>query len=256
VLAFVGVLALPAAGATAKPTQCNGTATIGSAAAKGCFRRDPRLGPKTLPKPPSTIGTLTRGYRRFGRLTRTTFLRRFWKGSPKSGSWRYPTGNGFAGPTFLTQIATGTLVDRFGSPFGTFLSPAGTPYAMRAIPPSNLDTYPAGAAYNYHVYRVATVFTVEAGAIAPWFGQRGGGVQFVTCYGDVPCGGPNAVNVNYLIAHGDLVEVAPAQGFRLDASRFTIVGRWRGRLHQQGMAPFTVAARVRGLGRSARNTVH
>jgi hypothetical protein len=218
------VFALPAAAASRKPTQCDGSAPIGTAAAKGCLRRDWRLGPKRLPKPPDPIGRLTRGYHRFGKLTRAGFLRRFWNGSPKSGGWRYPANSGFAGPAFLVQIAPGTLVDRFGSPYGTFLSPAGTPYAMRAIPPSNLDTYPGGAAYNYHVYRVTAVFTVQAGAIARWFGQRGGGVQFVTCYGDVPCSGPNAVNVNYLLAHGDLVELTPA---RLSTGHRVSVD-WRG----------------------------
>jgi Tuberculosis necrotizing toxin len=173
-VAALTVFALPAAAASKKPTQCDGSAPIGTVAAKGCFRRDWRLGPKRLPKPPDPIGRLTRGYHRFGKLTRAHFLRRFWNGSPKSGGWRYPANSGFAGPAFLVQIAPGTLVDRFGSPYGTFLSPAGTPYAMRAIPPSNLDTYPGGAAYNYHVYRVTAVFTVQAGAIARWFGQRGG----------------------------------------------------------------------------------
>lgn len=33
--------------------------------------------------------------------------------------------------------------------------------------------------YNYHVYRVLQPITVLAGPIAPWFGQRGQGVQYV-----------------------------------------------------------------------------
>ncbi len=108
------------------------------------------------------------------------------------------------------QIVQGMLLDRFGSPRGTFLAPAGTPFEMRSIPPSNLDTYPGQAAYNYHVYRVTATFTVKAGGVAPWFGQRGGGVQFQTCFGDLPCSGPDAVNVSYLIAHNDLQEVTPS----------------------------------------------
>jgi hypothetical protein len=31
-----------------------------------------------------------------------------------------------------------TLVDRFGSEWGSFVSPAGAGYAQRALPPSNL----------------------------------------------------------------------------------------------------------------------
>lgn len=34
--------------------------------------------------------------------------------------------------------------------------------------------------YNYHVYRVLQPITVLAGPIAPWFGQKGQGVQYVT----------------------------------------------------------------------------
>jgi hypothetical protein len=32
------------------------------------------------------------------------------------------------------------LMDRFGSEYGSFVSPAGAPYMQRALPPSNLDT--------------------------------------------------------------------------------------------------------------------
>ena len=203
------VLALPAMGATRAPTQCNATARIGTAGARGCFDRDWRLGPRILPGITSTVGKLVRRYRRFGSLGRIAYLKKYWQGSGTKGSWRYPKRNGFAGPAVQVQLAAGTMVDRFGSPFGTFLAPAGTSYAMRSIPPSNLDTYPGQAAYNYHVYRVTGTFTVLAGAVAPWFGQRGGGVQFETCFNALPCSGSTAVNVNYLVAQGDLHEVTP-----------------------------------------------
>jgi hypothetical protein len=36
---------------------------------------------------------------------------------------------------------------------------------------------------------------------------------------------------------------------------FTIVGTWHGTLNQQGFAPFTVSATIRGTDASARNTV-
>jgi hypothetical protein len=210
-LAFA-VLAVPATGGNRNPTQCAGTAQIGTAAAAGCFHRDPRLGPKGLPEAPDPIGRMTRGYRRFGKLSRAAFLKRYWSGPSSSGHWRYPGRDGFAGPATLVQVVPGMLVDRFGrASGGTFLAPAGTAFAMRSIPPSNLDTYPDKVAYNYHVYRVAALFTVEAGAIAPWFAQRGGGVQFKTCFGALPCSGPDEVDVSYLIAHNDLEEVSPLQ---------------------------------------------
>ncbi len=210
VLLLAAVLVLPATGSNRKPTQCNGTAKIGSDVASGCFHRDPRLGPKRLPKATDPVGTMTHRYRRFGKLSRAAFLRKYWSGPPASGHWRYPKNDGFSGPATLVQVVPGMLVDRFGrATGGTFLAPAGTSFAMRSIPPSNLDTYPDNVLYNYHVYRVTALFTVQAGAIAPWFGQGGGGVQFKTCFADVPCSGPNEVDVSFLIAHRDLVEVSP-----------------------------------------------
>jgi hypothetical protein len=97
----------------------------------------------------------------------------------------YPTQNGFALSTAGAPIAAnttlgrGTLLDRFGSEYGTFMSPAGAPYAQRALPPMNLDAAPGSAyPFNYHVYAVLRPFIVLAGPIAPWFGQMGMGVQF------------------------------------------------------------------------------
>lgn len=109
------------------------------------------------------------------------------------------------------ELPAGLLIDRFGSEYGSFLAPADSPYAQRALPPSNLDT-PTSAPtypYNYHVYRVRPPirallssspklqhlvifnptdllylnqvlkpFTVLSGPIAPWFGQPGQGTQY------------------------------------------------------------------------------
>lgn len=60
------------------------------------------------------------------------------------------------------------------------MSPAGTPYAQRSLPPTNLDAdvgakYP----YNYRVYMVSRSLTVQGGVIAGWFEQQGLGVQFL-----------------------------------------------------------------------------
>lgn len=37
----------------------------------------------------------------------------------------------------------GTLVDRFGGEGGSFLSPCGTPYEKRSLPPASLVPSPA-----------------------------------------------------------------------------------------------------------------
>lgn len=77
-------------------------------------------------------------------------------------------------------LAVGAKLDRFGSEYGTFLSPLGAPYIQRALPPSNLNAAPgANYPYNYHVYQVTKEFVVGMGPIAPWFEQPGAGTQYV-----------------------------------------------------------------------------
>jgi Tuberculosis necrotizing toxin len=145
---------------------------------------DPRLGPVTLPTslPLASLAGNSSSYHRFGGLCPGAFLAAY---TSSSGAFVYPTQNGFALSTAGAPIAAnttlerGTLLDRFGSEYGTFMSPAGAPYAQRALPPTNLDAAPGSAyPYNYHVYEVLRPFIVLAGPIAPWFGQMGMGVQF------------------------------------------------------------------------------
>lgn len=63
------------------------------------------------------------------------------------------------------------MIDRYGGPGGKFLSPAGTPFEQRALAPhSELEPY--------HKYQVLKSFSVQAGEIAPWFDQPGGGTQY------------------------------------------------------------------------------
>jgi len=160
---------------------------------------DPRLGPKKLPTV-FPLSDITHPYQRFGDLCASEFLTTW----TANGSYVYPPQNGFQLDTAGNPIqgnvtlAVGTLVDRFGSEYGSFMSPAEAPYTQRALPPSNLDTSPSAPDYpfNYHVYNVSQPFIVLAGPIAPWFGQPGEGVQYFT-YG----------NVMSLISGGFLVRV-------------------------------------------------
>lgn len=201
-------------------TECNGVATLHSVEAKGCFQSDPRLGPEQLPTTgpagsvTAAIAQITAGYDRFGDLTEARFLTTYW--SPTG--WTYPPDGGFAhGPNkkpihhslTLTPGAK-AFIDRFGLGIGTYLSPAGTSYAKRALPPQNLDTYPSTPTYryNYHLYKIVKPFKVDAGPIAPWFGQKGEGLQYITCFSSDfshPCKNPN---VNDLVQQGDLTEQA------------------------------------------------
>ena len=82
-------------------------------------------------------------------------------------------------------------LDRYGSEKGQFLSPAGTPYGQRSLPP---DTNPN----DYHVYEVIKALPVVSGQTAAWFGQPGGGVRYFT---------EGIGNVAYLLAQKCLKEV-------------------------------------------------
>ena len=47
----------------------------------------------------------------------------------------WPPNDGAYGETKITLLKTGTQIDRYGYPGGTYTSPVGNPYPMRALPP-------------------------------------------------------------------------------------------------------------------------
>ncbi|KAF5657725.1 filamentous hemagglutinin adhesin [Fusarium heterosporum] len=163
--------------------DCSGTRD-GGRSSKAYICRDARLGPTKLPKK-LPLSTFVESYNRFGGLTPIQFLQTW---TDEKGNYKYPPQNGFQidehgnaiNGSMVLQV--GTLVDRFGSEYGSFISAAAAPYSQRALPPSNLDTNPdtPDFPYNYHVYRVIKPLTVIGGPIAPWFGQPGLGAQFFT----------------------------------------------------------------------------
>lgn len=62
------------------------------------------------------------------------------------------------------------MIDRYGHEGGTFVSPIGTPFEMRALPSSiNLK--------NLNTYRVVNTIEVETAKVAPAFNQIGLGIQ-------------------------------------------------------------------------------
>lgn len=153
---------------------------------------DWRLGPKSLPRT-GPIGRMLRGYHPAGSTSRYWFLGCYWQTNPQNqptqqvGGWWFPDNNGFVlrngrpveRPVTLRK---GQRVDLFGrGDSGHFLAPEGTPYAKRAIPPSNLDEYSsASPPFNYHLYEVIAPLTIEAGPARPWFAQPGLGTQYYT----------------------------------------------------------------------------
>ena len=87
------------------------------------------------------------------------------------GSPIWPPNKGFDGnPTKIT-LESGTLIDRYGYDGETFVSPKGVPYTERSLP-LGTDKKP------YTVFEVVKPIEVQAGKIAPWFGEKGGGIQY------------------------------------------------------------------------------
>ncbi|KAK4140120.1 uncharacterized protein C8A04DRAFT_15236 [Dichotomopilus funicola] len=118
---------------------------------------DSRLGPTRLPTlhddlpVAPVLATALFGYDRFGGLCPGAFLARWL--IPGEGWWQYPPQDGFRGVKRAAAavdagtpidgnvtLAVNTLVDRFGSEYGNFVSPAGASYGQRALPPSSLAT--------------------------------------------------------------------------------------------------------------------
>ncbi|MDQ0362149.1 TNT domain-containing protein [Breznakia pachnodae] len=100
----------------------------------------------------------------------------------KTGSVIYPGTNGdvnlygfINGQYEIETLQTGKIIDRYGSRDGYYLSPEGTPYESRALAPF-MDGQP------YARYEVIVPFDVKSGTVAPWFNQKGGGIQFLTDY--------------------------------------------------------------------------
>jgi len=205
VIALAG--ALLAVLASAAPTIAATKAPAGPAA--GCSASyldgDYRLGPATTPHR-GIVALELIGYNRFDRLSPEQFLADYWNSA--TGSWDYPPDNGYlivgGQPVeFQLTLEPGESIDRYGSLYGSFLAPFGTPYADRSIPPSSLDDSP-GFTCNYHIYKVVKAFTVEAGPIAPAFGQPGLGLQY-QLVASLLAGDPSDADVYWLVDNGYLV---------------------------------------------------
>ncbi|GAA2151259.1 hypothetical protein GCM10009760_46430 [Kitasatospora kazusensis] len=215
---LTGTMAVGAAPASAAPTAP--TAAQSAAATRAdvtpadecstaTFQNDARLGPEQLPTR-GPVGRELWGYQRTGGLPVQSFLATYYDSA--AGSWKYPPSNGYVllpdgQPLEIQQtLQPGQRIDRFGSEYGSFLAPEGISYGSRSIPPQSLVSTPA-ATCNYHDYQVLKPFTVDAGPIAPWFGQPGYGWQYQLDATLLP-GSPTRLNVMWLIDNGYLSRVA------------------------------------------------
>jgi hypothetical protein len=177
------------------------------------FLGDARLGPKRLPNA-GPLATVLKGYERLAGMTPKGYLRTFYDSAAKT--WRYPPQGGYQltpeGQPVKMQLSlfAGQRIDRFGSEFGGYLSPEGTPFGARGIPPQSLDSTTDPRSCNYSRYRVLKTIPVYSGPIAPALGQPGFGLQYVldaTIFPGAPAN-PRDFNVGYLVANGYLARVA------------------------------------------------
>ncbi|MBA8807746.1 glycohydrolase toxin TNT-related protein [Promicromonospora sukumoe] len=83
----------------------------------------------------------------------------------------WPPNRGALGETTREFLYAGTRIDRYGHPFGRFVAPAGTPYAMRALPPGS-------SSKPLTTYEVLKPFEVQSSQAAPAFCELGLGTQY------------------------------------------------------------------------------
>ena len=82
----------------------------------------------------------------------------------------WPANKGALGKVTNEKLKPGTIIDRYGYEGGSYVSPAGTPFEMRALPPT---TNKAGL----NTYKVVKPVSAETATIAPAFNQIGLGIQ-------------------------------------------------------------------------------
>jgi uncharacterized protein YukE len=131
-------------------------------------------------------------------------------GAPETRIW--PGNDGFP-PGYDPQPAhlpQGTIIDRFGSEYGRYLAPDGTPFADRAVPPESM-----GGDYNRYMVTGQPLppgWQIVEGPVEPFFGQTPspGALQYMIT-------GPDGVKVNVkeLVDRGILDEYGPLLGRHL-----------------------------------------
>ncbi len=85
---------------------------------------------------------------------------------------QYPPADGFISVDTIV-LKDDTRIDRYGSLWGTFVAPTGTPFKERALPASSKSrTY-----YKFEVTK--DIPNVLKGKAIPWFSMPGEGIQFL-----------------------------------------------------------------------------
>ncbi|MGX7827519.1 glycohydrolase toxin TNT-related protein [Actinokineospora sp. 24-640] len=89
----------------------------------------------------------------------------------------------------VTELPSGTELDRYGDPTGNLTYAVGTPFDRRSLVPDWINR-------PYHAYRVARPTEALTGAAIPWFDQPGGGTAYILSH-----------SVADLLESGHLVEI-------------------------------------------------
>lgn len=91
----------------------------------------------------------------------------------ETGNIHWPKDDGFEKGTKHDElIKKGTVFKRYGANSGSFLGNISDSFEERALPPHS-----KGA--EIHYYRLTQDYVMTTGRVAPWFGAKGGGEQFV-----------------------------------------------------------------------------
>ena len=84
----------------------------------------------------------------------------------------YPPNNGFSGSVQKITIQSGTLLQRTGDMAGRFVAPAGTPPQFLSLPYDKIGQ-------TTKLLQTQQPLQALSGKAAPWFGQIGGGTQYL-----------------------------------------------------------------------------
>lgn len=148
---------------------------------------------------------VVRGWNPTGGMAWDDFASQF--GTPTSR--RYPLNDGFplGYEPQPARLPEGAIIDRFGSEYGRYLAPDGTPFADRALAPESV-----GGDYNRYMVTGKPLppgWQVVEGPVQPYYGQTPspGSLQYMIL-------GPDGVEVNVkeLVDRGFLDEYGPRLG--------------------------------------------
>jgi hypothetical protein len=95
------------------------------------------------------------------------------KGTNQSLTPYWPSNGGALGEWSIVMAKKGEVLDRYGSIYGSYASPVGTPFNMRSLS-SSISTA------DYFKFEVLKPFPMKTSIIAPAFGEVGLGIQYQT----------------------------------------------------------------------------